>query len=97
MKVILLPPSDTELEDAINYYNEQQLGLGERFYYEFLKTTELIMNFPEAWQKIGKNTRKIRVKKFPYMILYIVHNKEIFVTCIAHQHRNPEYYADKLY
>lgn len=36
MNVILLPPSDKELDEAIEYYNDQEVNLGNSFYNEFI-------------------------------------------------------------
>lgn len=38
MNIILINPSDKELEEAIDYYNDQLLDLGEQFYSAFLLT-----------------------------------------------------------
>lgn len=96
MNINILPPADVELDDAIDYYNEQHLGLGDSFYQEFIKTIEIISFFPEAWRKVGSNTRRANIKKFPYLILYVVDGQDIFITCIAHQHRDPRYYAERI-
>jgi hypothetical protein len=63
MNIHLLPPADIELDDAISYYNEQLPGLGDAFYQEFLKPTDIISYFPEAWRKVGSNTRRANIKK----------------------------------
>ncbi len=96
MNIILLPPADKELDEAIEYYNDQQAGLGDRFFSEFIKSAELIGRFPETWKKAGRNTHKINIKRFPYLILYIIDGKDIIITCIAHQHRNPSYYINRI-
>lgn len=46
MNVMLIPPADKELDDAIKYYNEQLEGLGDQFYNEFLRTINLIERTP---------------------------------------------------
>jgi plasmid stabilization system protein ParE len=92
MKVVLLPPADAELEEAISYYNQQQEGLGDQFYSAFIATTRHIRNAPEAWKKVGENTRRINFKRFPYLVLYVVDGDYILITCIAHQHRKPAFY-----
>lgn len=96
MNIYILPPADVELDDAINYYNEQLPGLGDSFYQEFLKTTEIISYFPESWRKVGSKTRRANIKKFPYLILYIVDGQDVLITCIAHQHRDPRYYVERI-
>lgn len=97
MNVILIPPADDELYEAVKYYNEQFQGLGDEFYKEFISSCDYILAFPDVWRKVGQNTRRINIKKFSYLILYVVHNADILITCIAHQHRNPTFYSDKIY
>jgi len=95
MSIILLPPAIDELDEAIAYYNDQLPELGNQFYRAFLATTNYISKAPTAWRKIGENTRRINVKRFPYLLLYVVDGDDILITCIAHQHRNPSYYLNK--
>ena len=97
MNIILIPPSDKELEEAIDYYNDQMLGLGEQFYNAFLSSVAYISIAPDVWRKVGKNTRRINIKRFPYLILYVLDGNNILITCIAHQHRNPTYYTNRVY
>ena len=95
MNIVLIPPADKELKEAIDYYNDQLTGLGEQFYTSFIDTTGYISQVPDAWRKIGTNTRRINIKRFPYLILYVIDEHEILITCIAHQHRNPTYYMER--
>ena len=97
MNVILIPPADKELEEAIDYYNDQLPGLGGQFYNAFLSAIDYISIAPEAWRKVGDNTRRISLKRFPYLVLYVLDGNNILITCIAHQHRNPTYYSNKIY
>lgn len=96
MNIILIHPSDKELEEAIDYYNDQLPGLGEQFYSAFLLTVDYISIVPDAWRKVGDNTRRINIKRFPYLILYVFDENDILITCIAHQHRNPVYYLNRI-
>ena len=97
MNIILIPPSNKELEEAIGYYNDQMPGLGEQFYNAFLSSVDYISIAPDAWGKVAKNTRRINIKRFPYLILYVFDGNDILITCIAHQHRNPTYYSNRIY
>jgi len=92
MSIILIPPADAELSEAIAYYNDQHSGLGDQFYRAFLLTTDEIVKAPTAWRKIGQHTRRINFRRFPYLVLYVVDDNDILITCIAHQHRNSTYY-----
>lgn len=96
MNIILIPPADKELDDTINFYSDQFKGLGDEFYNEFIEVCRLISRHPVTWRKIGADTRKINIRRFPFLVLYIVDGNDILITCIAHQHRNPTYYVDRI-
>ena len=83
MNIILIPPSDRELEETIDYYNDQMHGLGEQFYDAFLITVNYISIAPDAWRKVGSNTRRINIKRFPYLILYVFDENDILITCMT--------------
>ena len=96
MNVILLPPANQELQDAVDFYDAQMNGLGDRFYKCFLGAVQHIKSSPLLWRKVGVNTRRINVTGFPFLILYVVDQDSIFITCVAHQHRDPQYYINRL-
>ena len=58
MSVKFIEPASIELDDAIEYYNLQTTGLGNKFLDEVLITIELIEKYPESWSVNSKNTRK---------------------------------------
>lgn len=97
MNIILLPPSDKELDDAFEYYNDQEISLGNSFYNEFMRAVDLIQAFPITWKKVGRHTHKINIKRFPYLLLYVIDGNNILITCMAHQHRSPTYYIERIY
>lgn len=96
MKIRFISPASIELDEAIRYYDHQLLGLGLRFFQEIDAAVERIKFMPEAWTKIGRRTRRCLVKGFPFALLYITEKDEIIVTAVAHLHRDPEYYKDRV-
>ena len=96
MKARLVFPVDIELDEAIRYYDHQLPGLGFRFFQEVDAAIDRIRFMPEAWTKIGKRTRRCMLKNFPYALFYIAEADEILITAVAHLHRNPEQYKDRV-
>jgi len=92
MKILFSPSASIELLDAIDFYNYHSPDLGIAFHKEFFDALEFIKLFPNGWQKVGPNTRKCVLKKFPFLILYIFDDDQIFISAIAHQHRHPRSY-----
>lgn len=96
MEIIFLPPADAELEDASHFYENQLKGLGRQFYNEVTKAIDFIIQYPQAWHKTGQYTRRFMLKRFPYLILYVFEEEKIIITAIAHQHRYPESYLNRM-
>lgn len=96
MKVRFLSPANMELDEAIRYYDHQLPGLGFRFYQEVDAAIERIRLMPEAWTRIGRHTRRCILKGFPYALLYVVEEKAVLITAVAHLRRDPEYYKDRI-
>ena len=96
MKVRFLSPANVELDEAISYYDHELPGLGFRFFQEVYSAVERICLFPEGWAKIGKITRRCRLKSFPYALLYSIEQDEIIVLSVANLHRNPDHYKDRI-
>ena len=97
MKVRFLKPAEAELDDAVAYYEIEQLGLGERFRNEVLASISRIVVFPAAYQTLGNRTRRCLLARFPYGIIYHHNssNDEILVVAIAHLHRQPDYWVSR--
>ena len=96
MKVRFLSPASSELDEAIRYYDHQLAGLGFRFFQEVTAAIDRVKLMPEAWTKIGEQTRRCLIKGFPYALHYIAEQDEILITAVAHLHRNPEHYENRI-
>ena len=70
MRVRFISPANSEMDEAVRYYDHQLPGLGYRFFQELDAAIERIRLMPEAWTKIGERTRRCLIKGFPYALLY---------------------------
>ena len=96
MTIRFLEIAEIELDQAIHWYGTQAPGLGEAFLIEVLSVADRITRFPDAWHLIGENIRRCRLNRFPYGLIYAVDNEDILVLAVAHLHRRPEYWRDRL-
>ncbi len=95
MEVVFDPLALLELRDAVEYYNFQLEGLGDRFKVEVQLGIQRIVSYPEAWQYQTERTRRFILKSFPYKIIYAIDNNTIIVVAIANSHREPDYWVDR--
>jgi hypothetical protein len=96
MNFSLLPDAQFELDQAVQWYEAQSAGLGERFLLEAVQAFGLIRQFPLAWHPLSANTRRCRLKRFPYGVIYAIEDNNILVIAIAHLHRKPEYWSERI-
>ena len=85
-----------ELAEEKRYYNRQQPGLGELFQHEAEIAAKRILDHPLAWQFERDPFRRFLLDRFPYKMLYIVENDNILVIAVAHQHRQPDYWIERI-
>jgi toxin ParE1/3/4 len=95
MKIGFLSPASIDLMAAISYYNDQSEGLGFEFAAEVNRTQERILQYPEAWPKLSKRTRRCRTNRFPYGLIYQVREDSILIVAVMHLSRNPETWKNR--
>jgi len=96
MEITFLPPAKSELTDATSYYNMQSEGLGYEFAAEVKRTLERIVQYPDAWFKLSKRTRRCRTNRFPYAVIYQVRQDSLMIVAIMHLSRGPETWKSRL-
>jgi plasmid stabilization system protein ParE len=96
MRVRFLTAARDEFREGVRYYDNQRDGLGAEFREQVRAAVERIRQFPEAWHPLSERTRRCLVHRFPYGVVYEVRGEEILIVAVAHLHREPEYWAQRL-
>lgn len=96
MKVRFSTLAQQELDDAVLYLGLEFEGLGERFKSEVKAAVLRIARYPLAWSVERGDVRKCLLHKFPYKLRYSIESDHIFIIAVAHQHRRPDYWIDRL-
>jgi hypothetical protein len=96
MKILIAKIAQQEFDEAKEFYEVEQAGLGLRFESEIKKSLLRISEFPTTWPLERKEIHRYLVHKFPYKILYSVQNQYIIVLAFSHFHRKPTYWLRRL-
>lgn len=96
MEIRFLDVAQQELDEAIEYYNAESSGRGNRFLIEVLSCLERIKQFPQAWHPFTENSRRCQTRRFPYGIAYQILESEILIVAVANLHRRPGYWLDRI-
>jgi hypothetical protein len=65
MRIRFLDIAQIELDQAIEYYNNESPGLGDKFLTEILKVINRIGEFPEAWHRLGRRRPVLVFRAMP--------------------------------
>jgi plasmid stabilization system protein ParE len=85
-----------ELREAKLFYDLQEKGLGARFVKEARSAAVTVASNPLAWQVERGDIRRFLVNRFPYKLLNAIEGERVIIIAVAHQHRNPDYWVDRV-
>lgn len=92
----ILHEAELELWEAVAYYEERCSGLGLDFEREVKSAVELIARYPEGWPLRDDGTRRFLLHRFPYVVVYTIHQDRVWIVAIAHCKREPGYWTRRL-
>jgi plasmid stabilization system protein ParE len=88
-KVVLRPEAEREIQEAFDWYEKRNEGLG----LEFLRAADACLSGvrrnPEGYQVTQENVRRALLRKFPYALFYLIHKETIVVIACFHIKRSP--------
>ena len=93
LQLIITPDADHDIEEAGDWYDEQQAGVGLRFVLAVRLRFDAMLRSPLLPRPFGrKAVRKTRVPHWPYFIYYrIVNDAELRVVAVVHGARDQKY------
>lgn len=97
MNIDFLDAAKSELDDAIDYYDERRFGLGLEFSEELEQALERIDHYPEAWSQLSSRVRRCVLNRFPYSVIYEIRSEIIIIVAIQHHHKEPESWRSRVY
>lgn len=72
------------------------MDLGERFEQEVRYAVRLVSEHPRIGAPLTKRLRKLRLRTFPYNLIYVTEDDEIVIVAVAHHKRRPGYWRIRL-
>lgn len=78
-----------DIRGARDWYEDQTLGLGDKFGEALDGAMALISENPMMFPAIQGRARRALMRRFPYAIYFVVDGDRVSVLRILHQARNP--------
>jgi len=90
------PEALSELKSAVAWYLKRTEPAALKFTTEVDRAIGLLADSPERWPAGTHGTRKFVLRRFPFAIIYREKSDAIQVLAVAHGHRRPDYWRDRL-
>jgi plasmid stabilization system protein ParE len=81
--------AEEHLLDAVRWYDQQSPHLGERFHAAVREREALLKLFPQHGERHEGTIRRVKVRSFPYFLLYDTRPGMIVVVAVVHGARGP--------
>ncbi len=92
----LHPESLAEFESALMWYKERSEAAAGNFVAELDRAVSLVIESPNRWPSDAQGIRKFVFRRFPFAIIYRITKTSIQVIAVAHGHRSPGYWKQRL-
>jgi plasmid stabilization system protein ParE len=90
------PAAWEEFESADNWYRQRSPDTSIRFVAAIYDALEDIARWPQTWPSYLHSTRRFLLQGFPYAVIYREKESAVQILAIAHGHRQPGYWKDRL-
>ena len=88
LPVILRPAAETEIEEAHDELEQIQPGLGKRFVARVRDALARIEAMPEMYGAVWQDVRAARLRRFRYLVYYVVLADRVEVLAVMHGSRD---------
>jgi hypothetical protein len=95
VSVRFLEEAAHEFHRAIQYYEEKSPGLGGELLSDVERLENLLSSNPELGSPGKSGTRRLLLRRFPFLLVYILVDREPLIVAFAHQRREPGYWSDR--
>ncbi|HSW02635.1 MAG TPA: type II toxin-antitoxin system RelE/ParE family toxin [Sedimentisphaerales bacterium] len=93
--IAILHEAEIELWEAVEFYENRCAGLGLDLEREIKAAVEGIQQSPARWPIYKDGTRRCLIHRFPYFVVYALHQDQVWIVAFAHCRRRPGYWSGR--
>lgn len=94
--VVLAEAAREDIENARRWYRARNEALGRDFARAVRSAIASVGQFPERHPLAHQNVRRALLRRFPYMLLYVIGPDAILIVGCWHTHRDPRSWRNRL-
>lgn len=85
-----------EAATAAEWYATRSATAAAGFEAELAEAESAIHMLPNAWHPYDHGTRRYLLRRYPFGVVYRVERTRILIVAVAHGHRRPGYWRDRV-
>ena len=95
LPIVLRPEAVRDVEEARDHLELQRVGLGQSFLERLNDTLAIISGMPKLYGVAWRNVRAARLRRFPHVVYYRVHNNRAEVLAVMHGRRDASVWQNR--
>lgn len=96
-RIVIRARARLEIREVYDWYEQQRPGLGVEFEQALEAIFKNLTEFPQAHPIVSGSTRRIVMRRFPYMVFYRLRRDGVMsITACIHSRRDPGYWQSRV-
>jgi len=87
--LVIVPAAEAEIDQAAEWYYQRNGVAASGFRIAVDRALDFILERPEQYQIVYRQTRRVLVGEYPYALFYTVTDTQVIVLSCFHTARNP--------
>ena len=96
LPVIMLPRAEADVIDIFGDLESIRTGLGKRFLLRLREVLTQVESMPELFGVVWQDVRAVRLRKFRYVVYYVVLTDRVEVLAVLHGSRDESVWQSRV-
>lgn len=88
--------AEADIQEAFDWYEGRTEGLGAEFLHAVDYALASIQRNPLGYQSVYRSIRRAVVHRFPYIVLYVVRERDIAILACVDSRRDPAHWKARV-
>jgi plasmid stabilization system protein ParE len=93
--IIVRRLAERDLEEAEDWYNEQQFGLGSEFHETINDLFARLAENPRIYPRVHGEVHRAVLRRFPYLVYFLIEGSDVIVLAVLDSRRDPRIHRER--
>lgn len=94
-RVVFHPLASQDVQEAFRFYESRGANLSFRLLEDIAAALARLATYPESAPSVRGGTRRRRLARFPYSVLYYVEDDSLQILAVMHESRDPRHWNER--